>query len=189
MKTNIFEGVLCGLVATAPMTLFMETAFKYLPWHQRYPLPPRAIMMGAAKSVGIDQFVGAEERPPATLAAHFGYGAAMGGLYHAVVPEAQRGVGTGIAYGVGVWAGSYLGMLPATGLYSPATEHPRERTLLMVAAHVVWGAALGSLSARRQTVATEKSMQQPKGGGRERSIANITVEPSRGTAVSEVPAS
>jgi hypothetical protein len=33
-------------------------------------------------------------------------------------------------------------------LMSPATQHPVERTLLMIGAHVVWGAALGSCMQR-----------------------------------------
>ncbi|MCA1636528.1 MAG: hypothetical protein LC802_23280 [Acidobacteria bacterium] len=42
-----------------------------------------------------------------------------------------------------VWAGSYLGWLPAAGILRPATEHPPRRTALMIAAHVVWGVAAG----------------------------------------------
>jgi hypothetical protein len=42
---------------------------------------------------------------------------------------------------------SYLGGLPALGIQRPATEHNRARRRLMIAAHVVYGAALG-LTAR-----------------------------------------
>jgi hypothetical protein len=51
---------------------------------------------------------------------------------------------TGVALGLGVWTASYLGVLPALGILRPATEHPARRTALMIAAHVVWGSALGS---------------------------------------------
>ena len=47
-------------------------------------------------------------------------------------------------YGLAVWAGSYLGLLPALGIMSPATDHPLRRTALMIAAHLVWGSALGT---------------------------------------------
>src|SRR5919107_176638 len=56
-----------------------------------------------------------------------------------------RPVAKGITWGLIVWATSYLGLLPATGLHEPATRHPRERNLLMILAHVVWGGALGLL--------------------------------------------
>jgi hypothetical protein len=48
-----------------------------------------------------------------------------------------------------VWATSYLGLLPATGLHEPATEHPREWNILMILAHVVRGGSLGLLLSRR----------------------------------------
>ena len=50
----------------------------------------------------------------------------------------------GACYGLAVWAGSYLGLLPALGVLKPATEHPVRRIALMIAAHLVWGAALGA---------------------------------------------
>jgi hypothetical protein len=49
----------------------------------------------------------------------------------------------GAGFGVAVWAGSYLGWLPAAGILSPATEHPPRRNALMIASHVVWGATAG----------------------------------------------
>ncbi len=62
------------------------------------------------------------------------------------MPPALAGAGFGLA----VWAGSYLGWLPAAGILRPATEHPPRRVALMIAAHLVWGAsaglALGALS-------------------------------------------
>jgi hypothetical protein len=54
-------------------------------------------------------------------------------------PEPMKGA----AYGVAVWTGSYLGWIPTLGLLKPATRHPAERNALMLAAHLVWGAALG----------------------------------------------
>src|SRR5207253_7485740 len=85
------------------------------------------------------------------LAAHFAYGAATGTLYAAVVPALPRApLATGMAYGLAVWAGSYLGLLPALGILRPATEHPPRRTALMITAHLVWGAALGILVDRMQ---------------------------------------
>jgi putative membrane protein len=56
----------------------------------------------------------------------------------------------GIGFGLLVWAGSYLGLLPALGLLSPATQHAPQRNLLMIAAHLVWGAVLGAVTDRLQ---------------------------------------
>jgi hypothetical protein len=50
-----------------------------------------------------------------------------------------------VAFGVAVWLLSYMGWLPAIGLFGPATRDTQGRSALMVAAHLVWGAALGGL--------------------------------------------
>ncbi|HAE50229.1 MAG: hypothetical protein CMO30_07955 [Tistrella sp.] len=41
-----------------------------------------------------------------------------------------------------MWAASYLGWIPAARILKPATRHPWRRNLLMIAAHLVWGASL-----------------------------------------------
>ena len=90
------------------------------------------------------------EKRAATLAAHFGYGAAMGGIFAMLAPRTPgHPVPKGIAWGLIVWATSYLGLLPATGLHEPATRHPRERNILMILAHVIWGGSLGLLLSKR----------------------------------------
>jgi hypothetical protein len=61
---------------------------------------------------------------------------------------------------VAVWAGSYLGWLPAAGILSPATEHPARRNALMIASHVVWGAAAGVIVER---LSDEKKGKRVKG--------------------------
>jgi len=42
-----------------------------------------------------------------------------------------------------VWSTSYLVLLPALRLLRPATKAPPRRNALMIAAHLVWGGALG----------------------------------------------
>jgi uncharacterized membrane protein YagU involved in acid resistance len=144
--TSMCQGALAGVVATVPMTVAMELMHRQLPAHERYPLPPREIMMEVAEEAGVKEQMDEPERIGMTLAAHFGYGAAVGALY---APLARRlplppALG-GAAYGFIVWAGSYLGLLPAMGILRPATEHPPRRNALMITAHLIWGAAAGVL--------------------------------------------
>ena len=144
---RILLGALAGLAATAPMTLAMKLMHASLPRHEQYPLPPRQVTEGMAEKAGVNEHLDEEERAAATWVSHFAYGTACGALYGALsegldtldVPPALAGVGFGLA----VWAGSYLGWLPAAGIISPATEHPPRRNALMIAAHVVWGATAG----------------------------------------------
>lgn len=137
------RGAIAGLAATAPMTLAMALMHRQLPPHERYPLPPSEIT-AVAEREALGRDLDPETHAAATLAAHFGYGAATGAIYGALAGE-RPGPASGAGFGLLVWAGSYMGLLPALGVLRPATEHPARRTALMIAAHLVWGAALGAL--------------------------------------------
>jgi hypothetical protein len=142
---RILLGALAGLAATGPMTLAMKLMHEQLPREERYPLPPRQVTEGLAEKAGVNEHLDEEGREAATWASHFAYGAACGALYGAVsgVRLDERPVLAGVGFGLAVWAGSYLGWLPAAGILSPATEHPARRNALMIAAHAVWGAGVG----------------------------------------------
>jgi hypothetical protein len=146
---RILLGALAGLAATAPMTLAMKLMHEALPEHEQYPLPPRQVTEGMAEKAGVSEHLDEQDRETATWASHFAYGAACGALYGAL-SEGLEGLGAppvlaGAGFGVAVWAGSYLGWLPAAGIISPATDHPPRRNALMIAAHVVWGVAAGAI--------------------------------------------
>lgn len=125
-------GALAGFVATMPMTAVMSRLLGTLPAGERYPLPPRELSQDLP-SLGA-------ERSTATLVYHFLYGAAAGALFGAI--SRRPGPGLGAGYGVLVWCGSYLGWIPGSHRLVPATRHPARRNCLMLAAHLVWGAAL-----------------------------------------------
>lgn len=143
------QGSLAGLAATVPMTLLMEVLHRQLPQRERYALPPRKITMSMAKVVGLADKLDEQERQSATLASHFGYGAMAGAAYGAVGHKVLPGVTGGIIYGVGIWAISYLGWLPATGMYPSATKAPARRNALMIGAHVAWGMTLGMAAGKQ----------------------------------------
>jgi uncharacterized membrane protein YagU involved in acid resistance len=147
MRLNdLLIGSLAGLTATAPMTLVMEAMHGALPAREQYPLPPREITDELTQQTGLRGELSEEAQRGLTLAAHFGYGAACGALYAPVARALSLPpVAGGVAYGLGVWTVSYLGLLPAAGILRPATEHPARRNALMIAAHVVWGACAGVL--------------------------------------------
>jgi uncharacterized membrane protein YagU involved in acid resistance len=145
---KVLTGALAGLAATVPMTLAMVWMHRRLPEDEQYPLPPRQVTMNMAEAAGVveREELDESEKSGLTLAAHFGYGATVGALYGPVAHALPLPpVASGVAYGLTVWAASYLGWLPAAGILSPATEHPARRTALMIAAHVVWGATAGAL--------------------------------------------
>lgn len=129
--SRILLGGFAGIAATVAMTAAMRRLHNAVSRDQRYPLPPRQIV----DQVG---WSGNERsKRNLTIFAHVGYGAVMGSLF-AFLP---RRIG-GTRFGLAVGALSYLGWIPACGILSPAISHPVQRTLLMLAAHLVWGRTL-----------------------------------------------
>ena len=148
IETELLIGAIAGVVATTAMTLSMAAMFRRLARPERYPLPPRELTEQAAAAAGARHAMDEPQMQAATLASHFGFGALMGSLYAPVFPGRRSGVGSGVGFGLFVWTASYLGWVPGLGLLRPATEHPARRNGLMIAAHVVWGAVLGSVARR-----------------------------------------
>jgi uncharacterized membrane protein YagU involved in acid resistance len=145
------------------MTAAMEVLHRFLPPEERYPLPPRQIVDNAIElaeagpAPAVDMPEADADRADVSLAAHFAFGAMAGSAYGAIIrTRPSHPVLAGVGFGLLVWGTQYLGVLPAAGLLSNARNHPARRNALMIAAHVVWGAALGvmadRLTVRRQFV-------------------------------------
>lgn len=78
------------------------------------------------------------------MALHFAYGSGTGALFGAMAPrQPAAAVGAGMLFGLGVWTASYFGWLPATGVRHSPRWDPPARTQLLMASHLVWGAAAG----------------------------------------------
>ena len=144
---RLVTGAAAGFAATVPMTVAMEAMHRSLPARQRHPLPPRRITMRAAEKVGLRKHMDEPARTVATIAAHFGYGTAVGTIVGALAPRGTaKAAATGAGLGVLVWAASYFGLMPALDLHPPATRDTARRNLLMIAAHLVWGATAGAVA-------------------------------------------
>lgn len=156
---SVVRGAVAGLLATGPMTAVMKVLHRRLPWYQRYSLPPRQITMELTKKVGLYHELGESEKRIATLVAHYGYGMAAAVPY---VPLTRRlplpPTAKGATYGLAIWAGSYLGLIPQLDLLAPATRHPKERVALMIAAHVVWGVGLALIADQLESNSTTRRL-------------------------------
>ena len=146
---QVLAGLGAGFVGTVAMTMAMVAMHRRLPAEQRGPLPPYHVSMAAVQCLGIKRFMSQNARFATTMTLHFGYGTLVGALY---IPFARLVAGpyplNGMAFGVLIWVGSYMGWLPMSGLISPATRHPGARNLLMIAAHLVWGHTIAVASQR-----------------------------------------
>jgi hypothetical protein len=149
LATRLLLGAIAGAVATLPMTATVRAIHRRLPKEERYPATPRELIDSATGESLPD-----ETARDVTLAAHYAYGAATGALIAALAPRPSMPAGA--AAGTAIWAASYLGWIPAAGLLKPATQHPARRNGMMIAAHLVWGAALAltlkELQADRATI-------------------------------------
>lgn len=141
---GLLAGGAAGLAAAVPMTATMAALFPALPPEDQHPLPPRHVVERVTAEAGVDDDLSEPEKQGVTTVAHLGYGATTGALYGLIRPHVPLpGAVAGVAYGLAVWAGSYMGLLPALRLYPHAKDDSAERDALMIAAHVVWGATLG----------------------------------------------
>lgn len=138
-----FVGAFAGTVASLFHTVVMLILHRLLPQARRQPVPPKEIASVVAEGAGAEWAKPEIRLNAATAVGHFGYGAAAGALYAPIAERAHhKPLAAGVAYGVGIWAVSYLGWIPALRILTPATEHPVQRNVMMILAHVAWGAAL-----------------------------------------------
>lgn len=153
--SRLLIGAIAGFAGTLAMTAAMRRMHEKLPARQRYQLTPREIVDSSAAKLDVP--LEGEAAKDVTTAAHFAYGAASGALLGAA--SVTMGPVSGATGGLAIWLGSYMGWIPAARILKPATQHPRRRNLLMLAAHVVWGAATAAamreLAAARQTILDE----------------------------------
>ncbi|GAC1649813.1 MAG: hypothetical protein NVS4B12_19180 [Ktedonobacteraceae bacterium] len=138
------QGATAGFVATVPMTIFMLSTQRLLPKGQRYDLPPEIITKELADRAHIKQHMNKAQILAATTASHFGYGATMGVLYSLLgqrlsLPSSLKGS----LFGLIIWAVSYPALLPLLGFSESSHGETTRRNLMMIAAHLIWGASTG----------------------------------------------
>jgi hypothetical protein len=148
LPRSLARGALAGTAATVVMSAVMAAG-------KRRGLlgraPPRRITERLLRRVHPLAGVPRPATRRLSALAHFAFGAASGALFEALAPRlpVRRPVAAGAAYGALVWAGSYAGWAPVLGLHPPAHRDRPGRQAVMLAAHLVYGATLGLLGARR----------------------------------------
>ena len=160
---RLLAGAIAGTAATVPMTALMVYMHRRIPPGERRMLPPKQVAGKMASDVGAEELVDREDELLATTGVtHFGYGATTGAVYASIAPYVDLPAeAKGIAYGLAVWAGSYLGWLPAAGIRPPATRRPASENAMMIASHIVFGMVLGTLT---ESLRDEKVDVKLKGG-------------------------
>jgi hypothetical protein len=141
-------GATAGAAATVAMSALMLGAKRA---GITGSLPPELIARDALRAVG--QELPDDEEEQVVAVAHLGFGAAAGALFALLTmgAEAPRrsnaiAASAGMLYATGIWLVSYQGWVPAMGIMPPASRDRRGRVATMLAAHWVYGAALGVLA-------------------------------------------
>jgi hypothetical protein len=131
------RGAVAGVVATAAMTAVRRGAQETGLMRTR---PPHTELMRRLRAVRLRKPWGHEVERSATIA-HYAFGAGAGALYSAVAPRRARPL-PGVVYSVGIWASSYLTVLPWLHLMSPPKRDDTARQIVVAADHVVYGVVL-----------------------------------------------
>jgi uncharacterized membrane protein YagU involved in acid resistance len=151
MGTRLLYGGIAGFAGTLAMTSVMARLHRRLPEEERYPLPPREI----TERITGGSDAGIRDR---AMVAHFLYGGACGALLAAL--RRRPRLAEGATAGAAIWAGSYFGWVPALEILKPASAHPWRRNAVMIAAHLVWGAATAAaireLGLARNTILNDR---------------------------------
>lgn len=136
-------GTVAGAVAAFPMGAVMLAADAAGLMGRQ---PPALIVEQGLTTAGADASAGVTTT--SAVVAHVAFGAAVGALYGLVsTRDVSRHpvIARGVAYGLMVYTASYVGWIPALRIL-PSPPHDRPgRQASMIAAHVVFGAALAAL--------------------------------------------
>jgi hypothetical protein len=150
----VARGLVAGVVGTAAMTAWQELSGRLEssgksggqgegdgtgdPW-EGAPAPAvvaRRVLEGVFR-----QEVSAERIPLLTHLMHWGYGTGWGVAYGLLQGTVRANpLVHGALFGTGVWAASYLQLVPM-GIYEPPWEYPPETLALDLSYHLVYGVA------------------------------------------------
>jgi len=82
-----------------------------------------------------------DKKPLAGTIIHYAFGASVGGLYGGLATVVPRvTVALGLPFGVAVWLGAHVIMVPALGLAAPPIRQPSLKEALEFVLHLVYGA-------------------------------------------------
>ncbi|HET7028133.1 MAG TPA: hypothetical protein VFI28_10630 [Candidatus Limnocylindrales bacterium] len=148
-------GGISGGAATLAMTGAMLAAGR-LGLMGEYP--PERIARRGLRDTGWGPISAEALDGPVGAALHVAFGAMLGAAFAAAIAPVVAAVRrrlparpsaavmlpiAGVAFGSGVWLVSYWGLIPSLGILPPPDRDRPDRQVAMIAAHWVFGAALG----------------------------------------------
>lgn len=158
----VLRGLLAGAAGTAAMTAWQEASMKLQgagsgsgsdsgdehsesdPWEQASA--PAQVGRKILEGV-FDREVSADRIGLLTNVMHWAYGTSWGAVYGMVQSSrSDHATRDGLAFGTGVWAMSYVELVPM-GLAEPPWKYPAKDMAMELSSHLVYGAAVAAAHA------------------------------------------
>ena len=145
----IWRGILAGLVGGLIAAGAMSVAHKGLvaitsgsrpPDHAQEDDATVKVADGIARWL-LRRPLTEDEKPGAGESVHYAFGASVGAVYGGVASVAPRvTVARGLPFGLAVWLGAHVVVVPALGLAPPPTRQPPSKEAVELVLHLVYGA-------------------------------------------------
>ena len=146
-RSGVARGAIAGLVGGLLAAGAMSVAHRILSDLDRKaeapsPKPEDPTVTVARAATGLAGYTLAEhQKPRAGAAVHYAFGAVVGAVYGAVAEIAPIvTTAFGVPFGIGVWFGAHVVVIPAMGLSDPPTRQPVGKEAEEFGLHVVYGA-------------------------------------------------
>ena len=146
-RSGVARGAIAGLVGGLLAAGAMSVAHRILSDLDRKaeapsPKPEDPTVTVARAATGLAGYTLAEHQKPRVGAAvHYAFGAVVGAVYGAVAEIAPIvTTAFGVPFGIGVWFGAHVVVVPAMGLSDPPTRQPVGKEAEEFGLHVVYGA-------------------------------------------------
>ena len=144
---GIVVGIVAGLVGAAAMTVAHKglTAISpgprpTAPAGQEQDVDSTVKVADGITHLLLQRPLPEDKKPLAGNLVHYGFGASVGGLYGGLATVMPRiTVALGLPFGVAVWLGAHVIMVPALGLAAPPTRQPLTKEALEFVLHLVYG--------------------------------------------------
>ena len=138
----ILHGIVAGLLAGVIGAGAMSLAHKALPAAEQDQGEDATVKVASGITrLLLRRPLPEAKKPLAGNIVHYAFGAGVGGLYGGLATVMPRlTLAFGLPFGVAVWLGAHVIMVPALGLAAPPTRQPLLKEALEFGLHLVYGA-------------------------------------------------
>jgi len=144
--STVARGMTAGAVGTAVHSSVMWLGRSM----RRFAQPPELIIDSVLSSERDRTALDREHRSALAWASHVGFGVGNGALLATLHRPigVRRPMALGVAYGLGLYTASYIGVIPRFGILPFPHQDNRARQLALVAAHIGYGVGAGQVLSR-----------------------------------------